>query len=601
MPVTEEQKLVGGVLGERAARELLGVGYRPALPVTPQDFSLGGVLPAVLYMMRWGHRRGAGRFDDVFGEDGAATIASVAATLARDEKHFVGFTGEGEGLEAILGDLLLAFCLENRRHRPGREEPVQRALPTHYFASWVDLPKNVSDLRFVPELIVALLARQDSGDIVTMGGKGRFPLGPNFRANLLLKLLGPGTEVVGQQHKLEADRFCEDAEDARIGLDQLLTVRLAQHLMKAPMKRKGQGISGAGSIANQCPLAQRAADDLYEDVNVFLRFYGPFVPRQSLLPMLEVSLSLGLTGILLSALRILQHWGHTGEVLPRDEQRPWALFVDGSNSTDPRLRECSEERVDGLLLALDAFPAHMMCLRVLRRYADAKGLSVPPPAPDPRAHVEFLGDLLFERAAGSDKLEERIEDDCRDLAHAIAGQDGGVENGVEGGADVLAVLSDGTRHPAWRMADSLVALMGRDKQTAQYRKHAYGCTMADEPNGMVHTRMTATRGDRRERWSVVLGDVALDFLVHRHLRGANRGTRPKPLPMGKFIRIIRDRYGLYIEEAPPGMAISRELLQKNRALLERRLRDLGLFRGVSDAESMKRLQERYEGGRDDAD
>ena len=41
------------------------------------------------------------------------------------------------------------------------------------------------------------------------------------------------------------------------------------------------------------------------------------------------------------------------------------------------------------------------------------------------------------------------------------------------------------------------------------------------------------------------------------------------------------------------MTISNELLQENGAILERRLRDLGLFVGVNDAEAMKRLQPRF--------
>ena len=42
------------------------------------------------------------------------------------------------------------------------------------------------------------------------------------------------------------------------------------------------------------------------------------------------------------------------------------------------------------------------------------------------------------------------------------------------------------------------------------------------------------------------------------------------------------------------MTISNALLQRNRMVLERRLRDLGLLVGVNDAERMKRLQPRFE-------
>src|SRR5262245_53878759 len=102
-------------------------------------------------MMRWGHRRGQGRFVREHGKAVAeggksiATVARVAAHLAADAPRFSGFDGEVE--RAILGDLLLAFALENKKHAPGRDEQVQRAFPTHYFSSWIDLPEQVANFR----------------------------------------------------------------------------------------------------------------------------------------------------------------------------------------------------------------------------------------------------------------------------------------------------------------------------------------------------------------------------------------------------------------------------------------------------------------------
>src|SRR3954464_8439372 len=94
--------IVAEVLSKRDAKELWGIGYRPALPVTPQDFSLGSVLPAILYMMRWGHRRGKGKFFETFGKE--ATVLDVARRLASDQEHFTGFDAPAE--QAALADLL---------------------------------------------------------------------------------------------------------------------------------------------------------------------------------------------------------------------------------------------------------------------------------------------------------------------------------------------------------------------------------------------------------------------------------------------------------------------------------------------------------------
>jgi hypothetical protein len=42
------------------------------------------------------------------------------------------------------------------------------------------------------------------------------------------------------------------------------------------------------------------------------------------------------------------------------------------------------------------------------------------------------------------------------------------------------------------------------------------------------------------------------------------------------------------------LTVSNDLLRENRAVLERRLRDLGLLVGVNDAEAMKHLKPRFE-------
>ena len=90
----------------------------------------------------------------------------------------------------------------------------------------------------------------------------------------------------------------------------------------------------------------------------------------------------------------------------------------------------------------------------------------------------------------------------------------------------------------------------------------------------------------------------IEYLVHLHLlRGGNKPD-VRRLSFGEFIDALRDRYGFCIDVAPLGMSISNELLQRNRTMLERRLRDLGLLAGVNDAEAMKRLRPRFMPGRE---
>lgn len=95
-----------------------------------------------LYLARWGHRRGLGRFIATFGQqEGRAqkppTIADVARRLAQPESTLGSFNDEIG--QSLLGDLLLAYCLENKGHALGHVQQVQRAFPAHYLSSWLDL------------------------------------------------------------------------------------------------------------------------------------------------------------------------------------------------------------------------------------------------------------------------------------------------------------------------------------------------------------------------------------------------------------------------------------------------------------------------------
>src|SRR5215469_1839919 len=152
--------IVDDVFGRDTTREIWSSSYSKALPISVQGFDLTAVLPAVFYMFRFSYRRGKGKFLEVFGQPTSglahakkvATIEGVAKALA-GRSDFEGFDGEAE--KAVLGDLLLSFCLENAKKALGRKEPILRVAPAHYMAAWVDLPDTVVHLRYVPETIVA--------------------------------------------------------------------------------------------------------------------------------------------------------------------------------------------------------------------------------------------------------------------------------------------------------------------------------------------------------------------------------------------------------------------------------------------------------------
>lgn len=592
--------IVEDVLTPARARELWTANYLPALPFTPQSFEIGALLPAMLYMARWGHRRGKGAFCETFGlmKDGKPqppSIKDVAAGLLRQQPlSFVGFE-DGAG-PAQLADLLLSYCLENKAHEEGHEAPVQRVFATHYLSSHVDLPDAAAHLRGVPELLTALLSWTDRGEYIEPGSKGmgRFVVGDGFQTNPLLKLFARHMSVRGSLvSDLGSDNF-DDAAANDLGIDELLAVRIAQACGHAPEKARGKGESDR--IPNRWPIADAAAKHLRKDLTTFIDVYGSQMPRQAFLPMLEAGIALGLTNINLSTTHCLFEWERNGNV-PREKdggQAPWPLFVDASLGQDKALRGVSEAVMSECAARYERVPVILMQMRLLderARFDRKLRDQLPSPFPDARPRLDLLGSLLHERHARADSILNGLDEDCLRLAGKLTEEE-------EAPAVVETLQEAASSGAVQRLAQALVDLMGDTPQGANYRKALDNSLMTDRPNGLAIKRRVQRSEDGRRKSvdlrAIVLTNPMLDFLVHRHLRKDGKGRPEQVLSLKKFLDILRLNYGLYLDRAPPGMPVSQDLLRANKVWLERRLRDLGLLVGVNDAESMKQLRPRFD-------
>ena len=597
-----DRKIVEDALSPDLVEEIWTGSYDKVLPMTLLDFELSAVLPAVFYMFRYGHRRGAGNFLRTYGPAAGTpaqkrrrtTVQRIAGKLAETDE-LTGFDGEVE--QAILGDLLLCFCLENVRHGLGRDKQVQRVAPTHYMASWIDLPYSVANLRFVPEMIVAMLANRRTGDHVTPTeetDRTRFPVVNRYEDNPLLRAFSQGITRRGEWLADHAsDRF--DEEDDAVGLDQLLTIRLAQQLRTAPRKPKPTPKQGpdADRISNQRPIAEAAGRRFSDDIRRFVRSYADSAPRHALVDMLESCISLGLTAIVTSTVEVLFHWEATGRVTDLDAQRAAPLFVDCSNGADRRLRLRTEQSMDDLMRRLERVPVILMGLRLLDYEARSRvRIKLQKVAKRPYATewLNLLGDLAHRRHPEAQRVAFAIEDKAEKLAEKVAGDHDDV-------ARTLLDDADDQRHSVWRLASGLMALKGANDFQKNFIGMVDSILAVGRPNGLAVKR-TTTRGTgsrarrRRDVRAIVFTDSVLDYLVHLHLLpGPTGGTDANIV---SFLGFLREDYGFHVDTAPPGMTISNEVLGRNRAALERRLRDLGLLVGVNDAERMKRLTGRFE-------
>jgi hypothetical protein len=545
-------------------------------------------------MFRWGYRRGKGKFLSVYGgEEGtdserrrAATIERVSGILSKG-KEFEGF--DSDVGHAILGDLLLSFCLENAKHALGRTEQVQRVAPAHYMSSWVDLPDKVAHLRFIPEMIVSLLSDQSEGSSVRRtSDKTWFAVGKDYKDNALLKVFHSGMTIRGETSSRTSDSFVEDSS---VGIDQLLMIRLGQHLGEAPDKQRG---SEGEQIPNQRPIAERISRHFSEDIRRFVRGYAEAIPRQTLVPMLESCMAVGLSTILTACVEIVLEWATTGDVPKKCNQKPKFLLFDCSSGLDRSLRALSEQSFDDLMRQVDRFPVVLMCMRLVdyaaRNDPKIKRLAVST-IPFATDWLNLLGSILHDRHEQSTAILYNFEQKTSALAEKLR----------EDSPELAAMLENVERqpNPVHRIAETLSIQMGRNNLWANVNKCLDSCLHLDRPNGLAVKRRVRqldsfTGRKTREIRSLVLTDTALDYLVHLHLLPSGNGSGFRALSYKEFLRIVRERYGICVDEAPPGMTVSNELLQANRRILERRLRDLGLLEGVNDAEAMKRLTPRFE-------
>lgn len=597
------RKTVSEVLGPKMTAHLWRNDYRPVLPIAIQQFDISAVLPAVFYMFRFGWRRGQGKMQQSFGQGTgtpaqrrrSVTAQAIARKLSCDsDDRFAGFVGDAE--QAVLGDLLLCYCLHNAGYRRGRDKQVQRVVPAHFMASWVDLPESVAHLRHVPEMIVAELANQRKTSYVEAHGDGRrtrFPFGAPIRANVLARPFANGVvQRVGQL----ADDLAGDGidETADIGLDQLLMIALAQRLGQAPRK-----LQGNDRIPNRRPLARTQSRFFGEDMRRYVQAYGDQLPRQALVETLESCFAVGLTALVGSVVESVREWTDAGKV---HDSRPAEIFVDCSSGADRKLRACAEQSMEDYLLRASQLPIQFMALRLLdykarydrqlkRIVKSRKRLTLDQMRmrPRPDEWLTLLGDLLHGRHQRSEMILAQLDETAEELAEAIEGDHPAT-------ADVLRG-EDVERNPVWRLAEGLTVLQGTKARTDLHTL-IDSALFVDRPNGLGKKRRTQRTFQGRRRSvvlrSIVFTDSVLEYLIHLHLLKSGTASGVKRwFSFDDFIGRIAERYGFLVDTSPVGMTLSNELLQRNRWFLDRRLRDLGLLISVNDAEAMKRLTPRF--------
>ena len=273
------------------------------------------------------------------------------------------------------------------------------------------------------------------------------------------------------------------------------------------------------------------------------------------------------------------------------------MFMDCSGSADPEVRDFSEQSSFLVRQQLAQVSMALMYMRLIDFFvtneADIPRKDLPERSPDGAAWLNLLGSIATGSHEESRDAEKFFRSKCRALVDATER-----EASIDLRADILSNEEDRRKHGA-RLAEVLTLAFEEVAGGDKINQFLSSALMTDEPNGLARRRRVALRkpaaGGRKtaDATSFVLNNSVLEYLVHRHLRKSGKGRKARDLSLPSFLKLLRERYGFYVDQSPPNMDVPHELLQRNRRVLERRLRDLGLLVGVNDAERMKKLKARY--------
>jgi len=571
------------VLGGELHSELIGFKYEPLSLIDPNNFRVHEAIPGLIYVFRYGRRRGKGRWTEVSLSDEPrqelttrVTVRDVARTLVQESPRLEGF--DQQAGEDIVSDWLAAAVVQTLRGTGEVDDPVQWIRPLHYFACWADLPKQFINLRSVPELLAGVMTDADSG-VLGRDPSGPFSVAANPSMNILLEVLGHGVNY-GNTEDLTGDRLAVES-DTDIGPEELLCAVLGEQLGSAPRPIGGEG----GTVPVYDTLCPLQARQLREDVSVLLRAYHRTMPSSVLIEYVCAILCANLNAFWLchmaTANRLYQT-GYHDEVTAEE----LSLFFDAGADANSTVRQLAETAVAENYHMMETYVRTAVGLRLLARLVDTAELSVPDPSEDTVAHLQALANLRINREPNVEMAAkiylQRLRGKFEEASELISGD---MEAILHGQANMSAVD---------RLVEVLVRI--QSELFERLRKFHTGCTGAATSYGIVRTH-----GVRPPVPYYSLTNPAIEALVHANCVKRNKTLAEVRVPISGLQQILCSKYGLLLDgsQASGGSGrVSQAVYDENLKRFNERLRMLGLLRDVSDAQAMQTLELTYppEGG-----
>ncbi len=553
-------------LGRRDFEKLVGTRFPELwLPVL-NSFQLPAVLPGWLYVLRTRHARGAGSWKEAFGEDGNAegSPRSVARRLLSTWYREPPPKASPE--EEVLADWLAQSVLivKQQRYLARRDRKNMGLLPFHGTLLRADLPKSWANTRQVPAWMALELS----------DGLDRDPVdGLGSRDSGILSAFSPGADF-DQQKGISSDKL--DLGKVR-DPDQRLAASVAAALPRPP----SQGSGDFARHARLTPLGSRKAWDL---LGSFIDGFAPTLPSRIFVRQFMALTSAVLTREFLAHVdTVLLGWttGTPQEQSPR-------VVVDLSEGRDRELvaaaRRSFRTTADRLHQYMIPFSGLRMARRARSRSRSRAGATGPSNPTEAVRHLFGLAQAL-RRSEGLDPDAYRLEGVLKELVELLRDK---AEAALprEQAEELVSILEE-DESPLDALARAVVSRVGGSSHHGRARDFLRGCGGYNYPFGVLRGPVS-----HRSRSSAPFWRLSDDLLVaFAHLRtwryDGQRWNR-RPLSVAELVKDLEDTLGLAVRV--PG---DPEIARRNGALLRDRLSALGLFRSVSDAERMQRIQPTY--------
>lgn len=352
------------------------------------------------------------------------------------------------------------------------------------------------------------------------------------------------------------------------------------------------------------PVCIGSADLMAEDIQRLL-FYKPFMPRSVMVEYLKVLLSFHLALYHLRLLKLLPAWQKLEganslcaesacPMKPREQREPqgdcpykFGLFVDLSGSAESSTAALAERSADGYYRRIPSFVRAYFVGKKLDEFSEhlvRRGKLI-----RPLNSVFSVGELYgLQGAPFAEERDKFFGERLAGLLESLSEGDAGLAAEVE--SITKMGLSDFETY-----IEILVALRG-----AFHRKYiieSLDATMLKNKSGALLAQTRARNAPRRFSLESRLLEVLLQIAVLRP--GGDQGYFTGEMRIDDLLSFLRERYGLYIDQLPPGEGFGAPTIDERKALRSNvlaftgRLREIGFYRDLSDAYVTQTVVPRY--------